>query len=105
MSRVLDQKTAEEITYLPDVAVQQAYSQYVRVMEIMPTPASDVTTEQLACMDFMVNRTSRAPYADFSVWQKYGARCLRRNTFTGLLGEPNATYKMVEFLGPASFEA
>ena len=105
MNKILDQETNDEITYLSDDLVQRAYAQYARVMEIIPPPASDVTTEQLACMGVMVNRTFRQPYADFTVWGKHGTHSLRRNSSVGLPLQAVGTYKTLEILGPGSFEA
>ena len=102
--KVMDQKTGDEITYLAPAFVTTAYAEYLRVMEVMPPPISDVTAEQLACMEFML-ASNRPPYTDFAVWQKYGARCLRRNSFTGMMGQADGSYRTVEILGPASFEA
>ena len=104
VGRVMDQKTGDEITYLPPAFVQEAYARYLRVMEVMPSPATNVTPEQLACLDYMV-KSHRVPYADFSVWQKYGTRCLRKHSFSGMMGQADGSYKTVELLGPASFEA
>ena len=104
VGKVLDQKIGDEITYVGDDFIQRAYACYMRVMEVMPSPAANVTTEQLTCMDFML-RSARPPYADFSVWGKHGTRSLRRNSFTGVLMQPDGSYKTVELLGPASFEA
>ena len=104
VGRVMDQKTGDEITYLPPDFVQAAYARYLRVMEVMPSPATNVTPEQLACLDYMV-KSHRVPYADFSVWQKYGTRCLRKHSFSGMMGQADGSYKTVELLGPASFEA
>ena len=81
----MDQKTGDEITYLAPAFVTTAYAEYSRVMEIMPTPITDVTSEQLACMEFML-ASNRPPYADFAVWQKYGTRGMSRNSFTGMMG-------------------
>ena len=104
VGKVMDQKTGDEITYIAPDFVSKAYAQYLQVMEIMPPPASEVTAEQLACMEFML-KSHRPPYTDFSVWQKHGTRCLRRKSFTGMMGQADGTYKTVEILGPASFEA
>ena len=104
LGRVMDQKTGDEITYLAPAFVTSAYAEYLRVMEVMPSPQVDVTEEQLACMEFMIS-SNRPPYADFAVWQKYGTRCLRRNSFTGMIGQADGSYRTVEILGPASFEA
>ena len=104
VGRVMDQKTGDEITYLPPDFVQLAYARYLRVMEVMPSPETNVTTEQLACLDYMV-KSHRVPYADFSVWQKFGTRCLRKHSFTGMMGQADGSYKTVEVLGPASYEA
>ena len=100
----MDQKTGDEITYLAPAFVQAAYARYLRVMEVMPSPQTNVTPEQLACLDYMV-KSHRVPYADFSVWQKYGTRCLRKHSFSGMMGQADGSYKTVELLGPASFEA
>ena len=104
VGKVMDQETGDEITYLAPAFVQLAYARYLRVLEVMPSPVADVTAEHLACMDYMV-KSHRPPYADFSVWQKYGTRCLRRHSFTGMMGQADGSYKTVEVLGPASFEA
>ena len=104
VGRVMDQKTGDEITYLAPDFVQAAYARYLRVMEVYPSPQTNVTPEQLACLDYMT-KTHRVPYADFSVWQKYGTRCLRKHSFTGMMGQADGSYKTVELLGPASFEA
>ena len=71
LGRVMDQKTGDEITYLAPSFVTAAYAEYLRVMEVMPSPQTDVTGEQLACMEFMLG-SDRTPYADFAVWQNMG---------------------------------
>ena len=59
VGRVLDQKIGDEITYVGDDFIQRAYARYMRVMEVMPSPAANVTTEQLTCMDFMLRSVRR----------------------------------------------
>ena len=54
LGKVMDQKTGDEITYLAPSFVTAAYAEYLRVMEVMPSPQTDVTGEQLACMEFML---------------------------------------------------
>ena len=68
VSKVFDQKASEEITYLPGPEIQACHARYVAIMEEMPSPALDVTTEQLACLDFLLTKTAKPPYADFSIF-------------------------------------
>ena len=96
----MGQKAAEEITYLPDPEIQACHARYVAIMEEMPPPNLDVTTEQLACLDFIVNKTAKPPYADFSIFGRNGTRLLRRLTMTGLALQAGGTWKHLEIYGP-----
>ena len=104
IGRHLDQKYEEEITYMPDVELQACRAHYYTIMEAWPTPQVNCTSEQLACIDYSIKKAVRAPYADFSVFGRHGARRARKMSMTGLLPQPGGTWKTVEVLGPGSLE-
>ena len=78
--------------------------EYKDQMEEEPPAAADFTREQLSALLHLI-KTSRNPYADFSLVGKYGARLVRRQAMTGLLFRADGLLYGVEIYGPDHLEA
>ena len=92
MRTTLDQKMTEEIVYLPDATIQGYHAEYILQMESSPKPDIHPNPEQLAALAYVIT-INRAPYAEFSVFGKFGVRTQRRISHTGLIQLPNGLFK------------
>ena len=103
VGRVLDQRSAEEITYSPNTSMLTYNANYMRVMECEPTPGKAATYDQLTALQYTMD-TGRPPYTDFAVFGKYGSRRARAMAFTGLINSRGGTLRMQEILGPSTLQ-
>ena len=103
LSAVLDPTLEAEIVPLAEAEVTRMYDNYRQRSGEIPTADSDVSRDQLAAIQQVV-QAGAVPYADFSVFGAFGQRLLRRQTFMGFqLNPTTGDWARKEMPGPGSF--
>ena len=73
LDQTIDQRLTAEVTYVPDAEILKYNARYIRVMEEPCDPDVKPSLEQLSALAHILG-TSKAPYADFSVFGPHGVR-------------------------------
>eukprot|EP00435_Cladocopium_sp_Y103_P049696 s256_g15.t1 len=103
LSAVLDPTLDADIIPLTEAEVTRMYDQYREKFGDFPTDDADVSRDQLAAIHQVIQAAS-CPFADFSVWGRFGQRLLRKQTYMAYhLNPTTGDWIRREQPGPASF--